>query len=133
MDTDHRRPRRQTDIPRRRPQVNIKHTILEPQQCHQCHRNHNTRRDRTRERGVDSLILDPNAWILDQARRPNIRIRGTWVDRCLLPLSIPMGQDLDRWRDLMDHQLIQSLPHLTISTTLLRLPRVVSLTMLDRT
>ncbi|KAJ5397595.1 hypothetical protein N7509_005708 [Penicillium cosmopolitanum] len=34
--------------------------------------------------GDVSLILDPNAWILDQARHPNMRIRGTWVGRCPL-------------------------------------------------
>lgn len=85
MDTDRRHLRRQMDILPRRLPGNTKHTILRlglgPRQCR---RNHHNSRDRTRERGDVSLILDPNAWILDQARHPNMRIRGTWVGRCPL-------------------------------------------------
>jgi hypothetical protein len=85
MDTVRRHLHRQMDILHRRLPGNIKHTILRlgpgPRQCR---RNHRNSRDRTRERGDASLILDPNAWILDQARHPNMRIRGTWVGRCPL-------------------------------------------------
>lgn len=82
MDTDRRHLHLQMGIPHHRLPGNIKHTTLGPRQCR---RNRRNSRDRTRERGDDSLILDPNAWILDQVRRPSMRIRGTWVDRCLLP------------------------------------------------